>query len=108
MDGTAAAGQLMAPHHSRADGAVRFEVASRQHDATLRRLLRENPMPGRISVSLEREPSYFAAAAIEGPEHQTIVAIEGDRVICAGSISARQRFINGQPMRVGYLGGLRM
>lgn len=108
MDGIAAAGQLIAPHHARADGAVRFEVASSQHDATLRRLLRENPMPGRISLSLEREPSYFAAAAIEGPEHQTIVGIEGDRVICAGSISARQRFINGTPMRIGYLGGLRL
>jgi len=108
MDGITAAGQLTAPHHSHADGAVRFEIASAQHDATLRRLLRENPMPGRISLSLEREPSYFAAAGIEGPEHQTIVALEGERVICAGSISARQRFINGAPMRVGYLGGLRM
>jgi hypothetical protein len=108
MDGIAAAGQLMAPHPSWADGSVRFEVASAQHDAPLRQLLRENPMPGRISLSLEREPSYFAAAAIEGPEHQTIVAIEGERVICAGSISTRQRFINGAAMRVGYLGGLRM
>jgi len=108
MGGAAVASQLIALDRTRTDGAVCFEVATPQHDAALRRLLRENPMPGQISLSLEREPSYFAAAAIEGPEHQTIVATEAERVICAGSISSRQRFINGTPMRVGYLGGLRM
>ena len=108
MDGIAAASRLMTLDEARACGVVRFEIASPQHDASLRRLLRENPMPGQISLSLEREPSYFAAAAIEGPEHQTVIGIEGERVICVGSISARQRFINGVPMRVGYLGGLRV
>ncbi len=107
MDGTATAGQLTTSRHARLEGAVRFEVASAQHDGALRCLLRENPMQGQISLSLEREPHYFAGAAIEGPEHQTIIAIDGDRVICAGSISTRSRFINGKPMRIGYLGGLR-
>ena len=108
MGGTALAGQLVASQPDRLESAVRFELASSRHDAALRRLLRENPMPGRISLSLEREPDYFAASAIEGQESRTIVAIDGDRVICAGSISARLRFINGSPMRIGYLGGLRM
>jgi hypothetical protein len=65
-------------------------------------------MPGSIALTLEREPSFFAAAALEGPEHRAIVAVENGRVVAAGSISARQRFINGQPMRVGYLGALRL
>ena len=108
MGWTALASQLTEPEPARLEGAVHFEVASARHDAALRRLLRENPMPGQISLSLEREPDYFAAAAIEGSESKTIVALEGDRVICAGSISARLRFINGAPMRIGYLGGLRV
>jgi hypothetical protein len=108
MDGTAVASQLIALGQTPDSNAVRFEVASTGHDAALRHLLRENPMPGQISLSLEREPSYFSAAAIEGPEHQTIIATEGNRVLCAGSISSRLRFINGAPLRVGYLGGLRM
>lgn len=108
MGGTVVAGQLTATRQRIEHSGVRFEVARPVHDAALRRLLRENPLPGQISLSLEREPSYFTAAAIEGKEHKTIVALEGDRVISAGSISARQRFINGNAMRVGYLGGLRM
>jgi hypothetical protein len=109
MDGAAASGQLMAGHDDRrVNNGLHFEIASAEHDASLRRLLRENPIPGPISISLEREPEFFAAATVEGPEHQTIVAIENGRVVATGSISARQRFINGEPMRVGYLGGLRL
>ena len=108
MDGAAGASQLIVRNPAPAGGGVRFEAARPRHDAALRRLLRENPMPGWIRLSLEREPGYFAAAAIEGPEHRAIVAIEDDRVICAGGVSARRRFVNGAAMPVGYLGGLRM
>jgi len=113
MEATAARSQLITKQAARNEGAVRFEVATRNHDAAIRRLLRDNPMRGPMSglidLSLEREPSYFdAAAAIDGAEHKTIVALDGDRVISAGSISARKRFINGTPITVGYLGGLRL
>jgi hypothetical protein len=87
---------------------LRFELASPRHDAQIRSLLRDNPMPGPIALSMEREPGYFAGAAIDGGEHHTIVAIENDRVICVGSITTRRRFINGVAARVGYLGGLRL
>jgi hypothetical protein len=90
------------------NGHVHFEVATPAHDEALRRLLRENPMRGAVSLSFEREPSYFAAAAVEGADHRTIVATEDGRVVCAGSVSSRMRYVNGEPMRVGYLGGLRL
>ena len=88
--------------------AVEFAVASQADDADLRLLLRENPMPGRISLSLEREPDYFADASLPGETKQTIVARNGGQVVCAGSCAIRQRFVNGAPRRVGYLGGLRL
>jgi len=106
--GAAITGELTLGGHALTDSGVCFELATSEHDASIRRLLRENPMPGPIRLSLEREPSFFAAAALEGPEQQTIVALEGERVVAAGSISTRQRFINGQPMQVGYLGALRL
>jgi len=87
---------------------VRFDVATRADDEDIRRLLRENPMRGQISLSLEREPDYFADAELPGEEKQTIVAREGGCVVCAGSCAIRKRFVNGQPCRVGYLGGLRL
>lgn len=89
-------------------GDVQFRLATVDDDADLRKLLRETPMDGDIRLTLEREPSYFAAATLEGPEHRTIVAVEGRQLVCAGSISARMRYVNGKPVRVGYLGGLRL
>jgi len=87
---------------------VRFDVANRADDVEIRRLLRETPMPGQISISLEREPDYFADAEVPGDFKQTIVARHGAQLICAGSCSIRDRFVNGTRRRVGYLGGLRL
>src|SRR5258708_4483905 len=87
---------------------VRFEVATATDNADIRRLLRENPMTGRIGLSFEREPDYFADAGLAGELKQTIVARERGRIVCSGSCTIRQRFINGGPRRVGYLGGLRL
>jgi hypothetical protein len=87
---------------------IQFTLATEADDADIRRLLRENPMAGRISLSLEREPDFFTEARCPGSEHQTIVARDESRVVCAGTCSFRQRFVNGEPRRVGYLGGLRL
>jgi len=87
---------------------VPFALATPADDADVRRLLRENPMPGQITLTLEREPDYFSDAGLPGAEKQTIVANEGGRVVCMGNCSIRERFVNGRPRRVGYLGGLRL
>jgi hypothetical protein len=89
-------------------GRLPFALAKPADDADIRCLLRENPMPGQITLTLEREPDYFADADLPGTEKQTIVAKEGGRVVCVGNCSIRERFVNGQPRRVGYLGGLRL
>jgi len=85
-----------------------FAVANGSDDADIRRLLRENAMPGRISLSFEREPNYFADANLPGETKHTIIARDGGRVVCVGNCTNRQRFVNGQPATVGYLGGLRL
>ena len=90
--------------------SLTFELASQADDPDLRRLLRENPLPGSISLSFEREPSYFAASAVEGAFHQTIVARESDsgRVIAFGNRSVRPLFLNGQVQHIGYMSQLRV
>jgi hypothetical protein len=94
-----------------------FELAREEDDPDLRRLLRENPMPGLISLSFEREPNYFQASAIEGPFHQTLVARESKRhatramegaVIGVGNRSVRPMFINGAARDIGYMSQLRI
>jgi hypothetical protein len=93
----------------RADG-VRFELATRADDAEIRRLLRENPMPGRISISLEREPDASLAAAVDGDVHRTIVARHpaDGRLMGMGSVSVRDAYINGEVTRACYLSQLRL
>jgi hypothetical protein len=87
-----------------------FSLATWEDEAELRRILRQNPMPGAISVSFEREPDYFIGAKVEGPCHQTIVARDqaSGEVIGIGSRAVRERYVNGSPQAVGYISQLRI
>jgi hypothetical protein len=90
--------------------SLTFELASERDDPDLRRLLRENPIPGSISLSFEREPCYFDASQVEGEFHQTIVARESDSgaVIAFGNRSVRPVFVNGVVQDIGYMSQLRV
>ena len=88
--------------------ADRFDLATDDDEPEIRRVLRENPMPGAIRLSLEREPDSRVAAHVEGPLlHQTIVGrrVAGGGLFGFGTRSARTMFVNGEPRPVGYLGG---
>lgn len=89
---------------------MRFELASHNDEPDLRRLLRETRFPGEIELSLEREPCIEVANAIEGELHQTLVAkLDDARTIAGmGTRTLALRYVNGVPMRVGYLGQLRV
>jgi hypothetical protein len=87
---------------------VEFSVARPSDDFEIRRLLRANPTAGRISLSFAREPNYFAGSFAPSATTQTIVARTKNELVCVGSCAIRQCFVNGEPRRVGYLGGLRL
>src|SRR5688572_3615656 len=89
-------------------GSVDFAIAAPEDDAEIRRLLRENPMRGAISISLEREPNYFKGCSLGASRDITIVARKSGKLVCVGSCSIRRRFVNGEAVPVGYLGGLRL
>src|SRR5207248_630976 len=72
MAGTFVAGELTRAREGPA-GLARFAVAREADDEEIRRLLRDNRIPGRISLSLEREPDYFFDSDIPGERKQTIV-----------------------------------
>jgi hypothetical protein len=88
----------------------RIELATLDDDADLRRILAETPMPGHLSVSFRREPSYFAAAEVDGHFRQVVAGRDLDtgRLIGFGSRSIRWVHVNGQPAAVGYLSALRL
>lgn len=116
MDGPAAARALKRrtvrarPRPVPAEGRFAFGIARRQDDGAIRQLLRETPLPGSVSLSMEREPDAFAAAGIEGDVHDIIVARHRATGQTAGiaSRSSRERYVNGCAARVGYLGQLRV
>jgi len=84
---------------------ISFGLATPDDDAGIRRLLATNPMPGRIRVRFEREPSYFAGC---GPGTQVLVARDGASVVGVACRSIRKLYVNGVPEDVGYLGQLRV
>src|SRR5713101_3000649 len=88
----------------------RFELATTADDADLRRILAETPMPGRITVSFRRDPSYFDAAQVDGRFRQVVAARddEENRLVGFGSRSVSERYVNGRPETIGYLSSLRL
>jgi hypothetical protein len=87
-----------------------FELATPSDDAELRRVLGHTPMGGRVQLTFRREPSFFDAAVVDGPNVQVGVCRDSQtkRLVGFGVRSFRQRFVNGQPQVVGYLSGLRL
>jgi hypothetical protein len=89
--------------------ASTLRLATPADDAALRQLLRDNPMPGSISLSYEREPSYFIAAGVDGTLSQTILSLDTEtgrlRGMCPRVI--RSMYLNGQAQQVGYMSHLR-
>jgi hypothetical protein len=84
---------------------IALSLATNEDDAGIRRLLAATPMPGRIRVRFEREPSYFAGCS---PDTQVLVARDGKRVVGVACRAIRKLYINGEAEDIGYLGQLRV
>ena len=57
---------------------IRLSLATPDDDATLRALLRDNPMPSWVSMALTREPSFFAGANRFGREWAVLGRVGGN------------------------------
>jgi hypothetical protein len=88
---------------------LEIRLARPEDDEELRKILRENPMPGDISLSFEREPNYFTAAQVEASDHQIVVAkdLEANRIVGLGARSIRPLYVNGRVVHLGYLSQFR-
>jgi GNAT superfamily N-acetyltransferase len=77
-------------------------MATIDDDAGLRRLLRETPLRGSLTVTLEREPSFFSFAT------DTVVALINGRVIACGSRAVCKSYCGGNLIPSAYLADLRV
>jgi hypothetical protein len=87
---------------------LRFAFATRTDEAELRRLLRDNPMRGAITVGFTHEPDYFRGMDLAGGTDRTLLARENGRLVAAGRCTTRACWLNGAVRRVAYLGELRL
>ena len=91
------------------DGPYSFARATRSEQGEINRLLADNPMGGRIQVSLEQAPDPFAADFGLSDNHVSILARyrEGEAVgYCERT--TWDAFVNGAPTKLPYLGALRV
>ena len=90
--------------------AVLIDLASEEDDTALRRLMRETPMEGDLSVAFAREPSFFAASRIEGTRQDVMALRRRDdpgRIVATATRSIRPLWFGGEVRELGYLSGLR-
>ena len=87
-----------------------FELATSADETDIRRLLANNPIPGSVTLTYEREPNYFLGCSTLGHFCQVVVARHQPSGELAGVVSRATRplFINGQVEEVGYLSQLRV
>lgn len=90
--------------------SFRFELATPDDDEALRYLLASTPMPGRITVSFQREPNYFLGCSTMGAFWQVIVARHqpSNQIAGVACRAIRPIWINGQAVDVGYIGQIRV
>lgn len=86
-----------------------FALAEESDDDALRALLRQISMPGTITLSFQREPSFFLAEQAGSVISQVMICKDNTvgRIVGMGSRSMRPVYIDGQPTQVGYLSMLR-
>ena len=84
-------------------GQYQFELAHPADDRELRRILAATPMPGKVSVTFRREPSFYDAAAIDGSFRQVIVCRhnESQQIIGFGRVPSEKGTSMAGPSRSG-------
>lgn len=86
-----------------------FSLAGEAEDEELRALLRHIAMPGHITLSFQREPSFLLAEQAGSVASQVMVCRDRtkEQIVGMGSRSIRDVYIDGKLARVGYLSMLR-
>lgn len=87
---------------------MKYTLATAAHGAALRRMAREQAMPGWVRLAFAREPDWSLGHEVLGHLTQTLVALDdADTVVGCGVRAVRKVYINGLITDVGYLCGLR-
>ena len=89
---------------------LHVSLATPADDASIRGLLRREPVGGRISISYERDPDFAIGCQATGDNVTVLVArdLDNQNVIAVACRSEREVYVNSKPLRLGYIGQLRI
>lgn len=89
---------------------VVVDLAQPGDDEGIRALVRRQALPGRIRLSLAREPDFALGCAVTGDDYRIVVARAADSgdIVGVACRSVRQVYLAGRERRIGYLGQLRV
>lgn len=88
-------------------GAIVIRPATLADNDELLALTRVTPMPGAISLRIDRDPDFFALLRMRG-EAQVYVATCDGRVIGSISGTIHEAYVNGVAERIAYVGDLKV
>lgn len=86
---------------------ITVRLARPDDNVSIQQLIRSHPMPGAVSILLQKAPDYFAACGIRGHTRQTLVGFSAGQLCVMASRSIQQAYINGKKQDLGYLSDLR-
>lgn len=84
-----------------------YALATPEDDAVLRALLRDNAMPSWVTMTVAREPSFFAGTGRFGRDW-AVIARQDDAPVGMYACSEHPVHLNGTARELGYLGALRV
>jgi len=89
---------------------IHVNLATPADDASIRGLLRREPVGGRIAISYERDPNFAIGCEATGENVTVLVAreAESEAIVGVACRSERELYVNSTPARLGYLGQLRI
>ena len=99
---------LMQPDESTGISDLDYCLSGREVESELRRLTAGIPLPGRITLGYEREPDFFYSLELEGDLVDVATAKQGSRVVGFATQTIRDRYVEGTPEPVAYLGMARI
>jgi hypothetical protein len=86
---------------------IQYTLATHAEDEVLRTLLRDNSMSSWVSLTMEREPVFFSR--IHNPSLDfAVLAKDAAKPVGMYTFSLINVYLNGAPLCIGYLGGLRV
>lgn len=83
-------------------------LAERSDGARLCELFRETVMRTDLHMAVERDPDFFALYDLEPVPRRTFVVEVGGRIEGLGTFLGRDAWLDGERVRVGYAGDLRL